>query len=96
MGGTNEIHILGLRAHVSNGQVHLHDDNGRKFEGPLTAFKSDLGDAVETLKSGDGCVAVLGGTSTALILGKWGRNTFAALTTDSDATDDLKRWAEGC
>lgn len=96
MGGTNELRILGFRAHASNGSVHLHNDDGLKYERDLRGFKQDLADALEALKGVDGAVAVTGNTAVNLIVGRHGSKTFTALTVDSDAADDLRRWAEGC
>jgi hypothetical protein len=96
MGGTNELRILGYRAHVSGGTVHLHTDDGRKFERDLRGFLADVGDAMEALKGVDGAVAVTGSTDVSLVVGRLGKRTFTALTVDSDSADDLKRWAESC
>ena len=88
--------ILGYRAHVSNSTVHLHTDDGMKFERDLRGFNADIADAVEVLKGADGAVAVTGNTAVSLVVGRHGTKTFTALTVDANAADDLKRWAEGC
>jgi len=96
MGGTNEIRILGYWAHANNGSVHLHAEDGMKFERDIRGFKEDLEEAIESLRGVDGAVAVTGRTSVSLIVGRAGRQTFTALTVDGNAADDLFRWAEGC
>jgi hypothetical protein len=96
MGGTNEIRIHGFRAHVSVGEVHLHDDDGRKYQRDFRGFKEDLTEASQALKNSDGALEITGATDVSLIVGRHGSKTFAALTTSSDAPDDLLRWSEGC
>jgi len=60
MGGKNETKISGLRMHVSNGDVHIHDDaKNLKFETPCRTFKTEVGEAFETLKS-DGIYEIAG------------------------------------
>jgi len=95
MGGTNELCILGYRAHVSEGKVHLHSDN-IKFTKALHAFKNDLREAAEALKSEDGAFTIEGDTDVSLIVGRHNRMTFTTLTVTADATIDLLRWVEGC
>lgn len=98
MGGTNETKIVGLRAHVSGRQVHLHDDSsGRKF----TTTKRELQKAVEGFQSdtrrSDG-VRLVDGVSGAdqLLLGKSGSRTFVSVVSAGKAVADLKRWVDGC
>lgn len=96
MGGTNELRILGYRAHVNNGKVHLHNEDGIKFAGDLRSFKQDIADAAAELKSKDGAIAIDGEGDVKLVVGRYEARTFTALTVSADASDDLRRWVEGC
>lgn len=96
MGGINELKILGFRAHVNSGIVHLHTEDGMKFESNVSKFKEDISEAVKELNGGDGAVAIPGLNGVSLVVGRHGSRSFTTLTRDTDATDDLKRWVESC
>ena len=53
MGGSNETIIECLRFHVSNGDVHIHDDNKNlKLQMPVSKFKEEINDAIKILNKG--------------------------------------------
>ncbi len=61
MGGTNEQKISGLRVHVNNDNIHVHDDSrGLKYEGSKKQFKEDLKNAFDSLKRAEGIVKISG------------------------------------
>ena len=52
MGGKNETTISGLRLHVSNSNVHIHDDSKKlKFEMSSRNFKQEVEEAFSSLTS---------------------------------------------
>ena len=61
MGGMNEEKISGLRLHMNNGNIHIHDDlKNLKFEMQLSEFKNEIDDAFEELKKSDGIYKIDG------------------------------------
>jgi len=81
MGGLYEEKIDGLRFHLNNGSVHVHDDAKRiKFTANPNDFKEQVQEAFKLLKNEDGLVKIDGtskeklciirenGTFTAIIL----------------------------
>ena len=59
MGGSNETIINGLRFHVSNGCVHIHDDSKKlKFEMNTRDFKNEIKDAYKQLENEDGLIEI--------------------------------------
>jgi len=98
MGGTNEKRIVGLRAHVSGREVHLHDDSsGRKFRTSKRALQRDLEGFQSDTRRSDG-VRLVGGASGSdpLLLGKAGSRTFVSVVSPGSAVAELKRWVDGC
>jgi hypothetical protein len=61
MGGTSEKTINGLRMHINNSNVHVHDDSkSLKFECSTSSFKSQVEDAIKELSSDDGIIKITG------------------------------------
>jgi len=98
MGGTNEKKIAGLRFHVSGRKAHIHDDtSGRKFSMSVAKLKKELADLKSSMGRGDDGVALIeGDTPDMLLVGKKGRDTFAAVVPQGDELGKLKKWVDRC
>jgi hypothetical protein len=61
MGGTSEKTINGLRMHINNSNVHIHDDSKNlKFECSTGDFKTQVEDAILQLSKDDGIIKITG------------------------------------
>lgn len=62
MGGSYEREVSsGIRMHIKNGDVHVHDDaKGLKFETSASDFKEEVGDALKQFKKKDGIIKITG------------------------------------
>jgi len=73
MGGSYEEKFSGLRMHISDGDVHVHDDTKNlKFRAGQSQFKEDIQDAFNTLKKKEGIVMIDGETRNELCIMKNG------------------------
>lgn len=72
MGGKNETNVGEYRMHVSNNEVHVHDDKcSKKYSENLSSFKEDLKEGMSCLKSNkDGIIKIGGGKGSDLYLMK--------------------------
>jgi hypothetical protein len=96
MGGTNEMIISGLRFHVNNQCVHIHDDkSSTKFESTQNIFKKDLQNAFKDLAhEGDGVVMLNGNTDVNLCVGKRDKKYFIFLEGGQCIKDSLEKFAK--
>jgi len=61
MGGTNETIAQGLRCHVNNGEVHIHDDKkALKFCCSEKTFKIEIENALQSLGDNEGVTTIQG------------------------------------
>lgn len=61
MGGSCEKKISGIRMHVNNGDVHVHDDDKKlKFKTSASDFKEEVKDALKQFKKKDGIIKITG------------------------------------
>ncbi len=71
MGGSYEEKFSGLRMHLSDNEVHVHDDSkSLKFRANPGQFKEDVQDAFSTLKKQEGIVMIEGKTRNELCIMK--------------------------
>jgi len=76
MGGSCEKKISGIRMHVNNGDVHVHDDDKKlKFETSVSDFKEEVEDALKQFKNKDGIIKITGNRCDDLYLLKDGNKT---------------------
>jgi hypothetical protein len=84
MGGQNEVTISGLRMHVSNCKVHVHDDSRKmKYERTNGNFKAEVKDAIKQLEDQNGIIKINGDTDTSLYIFKDNKN-FNIFLDDND------------
>jgi hypothetical protein len=98
MGGSNETTINGLRCHVNNGNVHIHDDSKNlKFESTTQHFNTEIKAALKTLNDdADDQVIKIDSTMNGLYLIKSNGITTMCLDGGSDIEDDLKKFLKDC
>ena len=61
MGGINEQTLAGLRIHVKDKGIHIHDDTKRlKFSSDLEEFKIEINRTFRALEKKDGLVEIPG------------------------------------
>lgn len=97
MGGSNETTVGGLRCHINNGEVHIHDDTkSLKFKADSVSFKTDVEDALTQLSKTDGIVKIDGTSKESLCLVQDGKNFFMFVTTDKGMKTDLKAFLKSC
>jgi hypothetical protein len=97
MGGQNEVTISGLRMHVSNCKVHIHDDSKKlKYERTGGNFKAEVKDLLKELEDQDGTVKILGETNVSLFLVKEGKGLYAFLSDVKSVEKDLLNFIKDC
>lgn len=96
MGGTNSETISGLRFHVNNGDVHIHDDVKKlKFVSDSTEFKTDLNSTFEDLKNTEGIVRIQGKSKTDFCVVKENKKFFCFLIDDTSIKSKLQSFLRG-
>ena len=61
MGGINEQTLAGLRIHIKDEDIHIHDDTKRlKFSSDLEKFKMEINRTFRALEKKDGLVEIPG------------------------------------
>jgi len=96
MGGTNETIIDGLRLHIENNCVHIHDDSKKlKFEMHKSDFKTEIEDAIRSLDVTDGVVK-LTGVKDDLCIVVDGSSLSMYLTSKKDVKNELQSFIKGC
>lgn len=61
MGVINEEIIAGLRVHIKDNEIHIHNDlNDLKFIMDIEDFKKEIDASFEALKKGDGLCDITG------------------------------------
>jgi len=61
MGGMNEQTFTGLRLHIKDGDIHIHDDTKKlKFSSDLEEFKIEIKRTFRALEKKDGLVEIPG------------------------------------
>lgn len=97
MGGTNPETILGMRLHISGGDVHIHDDaKSMKFSMDQSKFKKELEDSIDELTSSDGIITIEGKTKDQLCVGKKDRKFFMFLMDGGCVKSKLLDFIKGC
>ena len=97
MGGTNEETIGSLRAHIKNSIVHIHDDSkSLKFEMDSGEFRSEVEDALKTLKKSEGIVEIPGNGKNNLCIMRSGRNFSMFLKDNASIKQKLQSFLKGC
>ena len=99
MGGTNEKTVDGLRMHVSNGDVHVHDDaRSIKFWTSKSDFKESMEKALQEIKESknDGIIRINGDSRNDLCLVKEGASTYMFLSETEDKTKEIETFLKGC
>jgi hypothetical protein len=98
MGGTNSETINGLRFHINNDEVHIHDDaKSLKFIAKKSVFSSDIDDAINQLDNLKCGVAKIDGTSKEkLCLVKDEKNFFMFIMDNSNSKSKLESFLKGC
>ena len=95
MGGTNEETISGLRVHLKNGDVHLHDDDKNlKFKMESSEFKEEIEDAFK--EKNDGVVVIPGDGKNSLCILKTGRTLNVFLKDNTSIKPKLKAFISNC
>lgn len=97
MGGTNEMTLLGLRMHISNGDVHVHDDkNSLKFTMKKDSFKSEIEDAFSYLEKNEGVISLEGINNVNLCIGKRDNKHFVFIMNGKDSVKkELETFIKG-
>lgn len=98
MGGYNETRISGLRLHVSEGNVHIHDDSkSLKFIEKKDLFKKELNTALKDLeKSKNGGMVKVEGATGALYLSKENKIYSIFLAGNTSIKTQLETFLKGC
>lgn len=99
MGGTNSETINGLRFHISNGEVHVHDDTkSLKFVMDSKKFKDNVESAVSQMSKAknDGMIRIAGDTKCDLCLVREGKVIFSFLTDTRSIKSKLLSFTKGC
>lgn len=88
MGGSNETMINGLRLHIKDREVHVHDDKKQlKFSTSLDDFKNDVEGALEEV---EGLIRIIGNTPTDLCMVKEKGKLNIFLTDKNNVTSELQ------
>lgn len=96
MGGMNETTIHGLRLHIENNMVHVHDDSkSLKFEMHKSDFKTEIEDAIRSLDVTDGLVK-LPGTKDDLCIVSDGCCLSMYLVSKKNIKNDLQNFIKSC
>lgn len=94
MGGSNETTINGLRMHVNNGEVHVHDDKSSlKASFSASVFKKEMKDALEKLEDNDGVVDIPSRGATLLVTRYCGNISLSLINMGNKKTD-IKNFIE--
>jgi hypothetical protein len=99
MGGSNSETISGLRFHIndSEGRVHIHDDVSKlKFEMDKDDFRTDMKDALESMKKSSMVTVINGKTRTSLYLMNDGGAISLFLSDGSSVKTELEKFLRGC
>lgn len=98
MGGKNETKISGLRMHISDNDVHIHDDSkSLKFKTSTDNFKVDVNSAFEDLKKGEGVVKVTADKGDDLYIMRTGRNfKMFLIDKNSSIKQELQSFLKEC
>lgn len=98
MGGSNETRIEGLRLHVSEGNVHVHDDaKSLKFIEKKDMFKKEVNAALKDLeKSKNGGMVKIEGAIGALYISKENKNYSMFLVGSTSIKTQLTAFLKGC
>lgn len=97
MGGTNEETIGGLRAHIKNSNVHIHDDSKNlKFEMGSSEFRNEIEDALKTLKKSEGIIEIPGDGKNNLCIMRSGRNFSMFLKDNASIKQKLQSFLKDC
>lgn len=95
MSGTNESTINGLRMHVKDGDVHVHDDKaGIKWSYNAAEFKKESTKALKGLSGGVATFSDRSGTYLCIGSDPDG-NMFMSLFKSGDKLDGLKTFIKG-
>jgi len=97
MGGTNESTINGLRMHVKDGNVHVHDDKASlKWSYDAAEFKKVATKALKGLSGADGVATFCDRAGTSLCVGNDPEgNMFISLFKSGDKLDGFKSFIKG-
>lgn len=98
MGGLNETMIEGLRLHINNSDVHIHDDTkSLKFIAKKDIFKKDVEAAIKDLNKtkNDGLVKIEGSSGKVYILKENQRFSLFMATSTSIRTQ-LEKFIKEC
>jgi hypothetical protein len=97
MGGQNEVTISGLRMHVSNCKVHIHDDSKKlKYERTNGNFKAEVENAIKQLENQNGIVKIDGDTNRSLCLIKDDKFFNMFLEENINVKKDLLNFIKDC
>lgn len=98
MGGKSETKISSLRMHISNNNVHVHDDSKNlKFETSTDNFKEDVNSAFEDLKKGEGVVKIVGHKGDDMYIMRDGRNfKIFLMGKNSSIKQELQSFLRNC
>ena len=97
MGGSNESKIDGLRFHLNNGEVHVHDDNNKlKFVSALNNFKDEVKTAFEELTNIDGTYEIKGKTKVSLYIFKNKKMTHIFVANGKSVRKEIEIFARDC
>ena len=98
MGGQNETKLNGLRMHINNNEVHIHDDNkGMKFYMSCPDFKTEAEESLKELEKAEGIVKISGDRCDDLYLMKTGNKTkMFLMDKNSSIKKELKSFLRNC
>lgn len=98
MGGQFETKLNGLRMHVNNNEVHIHDDNkGMKFYMPSSDFKAEINESLKEFEKAEGTVKISGERCDDLYLMKTGNKIkMFLMDKNSSIKKDLKSFLRNC
>ena len=97
MGGTNTETINGLRLHISNGDVHIHDDKkSLKFKKDQKDFKDCIYEAFDNLDEEDGIYKITAECGSDLNIVKEDKIFSMFLSDNISIKSKLKSFLKGC